>query len=472
MNYQRPPTYSLQYGSFHPGGPPPIPRGVDDSPVGRVLAWIVILVSVAALVWSNARESKLAPAAAPTTATRPGTQLQFIGKYVVGAHAVTAKTNPNATSATTMVAQLDGSAESPVDKLAVVAVVGELEGKSAALARLDGLAKTLPDRLKPQAEAMRTIYTTGPDALSNEQRAELKHSLGWFGDLALVFGRPENHPQRAKVLEAAGRSFWVIIGFLGIGFLAGAVGLALCIYFIVKIGGGTLVRNYRASPGGGGVFLEAFAIYIGGITAANYAAGMLPHVLQKSISAHIALMIGPTILAIAWPLIRGANSTAWRFGIGWNTGQGALREMAIGLVGYLAGLPVLFVGFLITAVLIKLSGAHPTHPIDHMLGVSPAMTFIVFMLASVYAPITEETMFRGAFFHALRARHRWLLSAVVSSFIFAAVHPQGWTVIPVLMSIAIVFAGIREWRGTIFSSAAAHCLHNTVVLLLATLVLQ
>ena len=81
-------------------------------------------------------------------------------------------------------------------------------------------------------------------------------------------------------------------------------------------------------------------------------------------------------------------------------------------------------------------------------------------------------MFRGTFFHSLRSRHRWLLSAIVSSFIFAAIHPQGWTVVPTLMAIAVVFAGIREWRGTIFSSATAHCVHNTMLVLLVTLMMQ
>ena len=130
------------------------------------------------------------------------------------------------------------------------------------------------------------------------------------------------------------------------------------------------------------------------------------------------------------------------------------------------------IGFGITFLLIKVSGATPSHPIEHMISGGAELTLLAYLLASVYAPLTEESMFRGAFFHALRGRHGWLLSAAVTSFIFAAIHPQGWTVIPTLMSIAIVFAGIREWRGTVLSSAAAHCMHNTLALTVVIMMMK
>jgi membrane protease YdiL (CAAX protease family) len=57
----------------------------------------------------------------------------------------------------------------------------------------------------------------------------------------------------------------------------------------------------------------------------------------------------------------------------------------------------------------------------------------------------------------------FLVSAVVSSFVFAAIHPQGWAAIPVLGAIAFVLAGIREWRGSIVGCVVAHALNNGVV---------
>ena len=80
-------------------------------------------------------------------------------------------------------------------------------------------------------------------------------------------------------------------------------------------------------------------------------------------------------------------------------------------------------------------------------------------------------MFRGALFTYMRAWHRWLLSALMSSLIFASLHPQGWTGIPVLATIGFIFAATREWRGTVIASGVAHALNNAVAVTMLVLVL-
>ena len=87
-------------------------------------------------------------------------------------------------------------------------------------------------------------------------------------------------------------------------------------------------------------------------------------------------------------------------------------------------------------------------------------------------------MFRGLLYRYLRerSRHRGLipsavLSALFSSFLFAAIHPQGLAVVPVLMGLACGFCLAREWRGSLLSSMAAHGLNNYVALSMARLVL-
>jgi membrane protease YdiL (CAAX protease family) len=81
-------------------------------------------------------------------------------------------------------------------------------------------------------------------------------------------------------------------------------------------------------------------------------------------------------------------------------------------------------------------------------------------------------MFRGALFNHLRRRWNWLISASVVAFFFAAIHPQGWTLIPGLGSIAIVLAAIREWRGTAMASIAAHATNNGIVLAMVLLMMR
>ncbi len=74
---------------------------------------------------------------------------------------------------------------------------------------------------------------------------------------------------------------------------------------------------------------------------------------------------------------------------------------------------------------------------------------IVFV-ASVVAPIMEETMFRGVLYRHMREATgrmgRWrsvILSALVVSFVFAEPHPQGLLAVPVLMALAFGFTAAQ-----------------------------
>jgi membrane protease YdiL (CAAX protease family) len=91
-------------------------------------------------------------------------------------------------------------------------------------------------------------------------------------------------------------------------------------------------------------------------------------------------------------------------------------------------------------------------------------------LAAIAAPIVEETMFRGVLYRQLRtASNKWgialsiLCSVLLTSFLFAAIHPQGWVAIPALMAIAIGMNIMREWRGTLLPSMVVHGVSNAIV---------
>jgi membrane protease YdiL (CAAX protease family) len=100
----------------------------------------------------------------------------------------------------------------------------------------------------------------------------------------------------------------------------------------------------------------------------------------------------------------------------------------------------------------------------------------IMVLGVIVAPLVEETMFRGALFRQLRDSTRWLgfvgsalFSALLSSVIFAAIHPQGWVFIPALASLAMAFCIAREWRGSLPAGMIAHGLTNFVTLSLNVL---
>jgi membrane protease YdiL (CAAX protease family) len=103
----------------------------------------------------------------------------------------------------------------------------------------------------------------------------------------------------------------------------------------------------------------------------------------------------------------------------------------------------------------------------------------VYALASIVAPIVEETMFRGFLYrHCRELTHRLgragsaVLSALVVSFLFAAVHPQGLMLVPPLMCLALGFSLAREWRGALLPSMFAHGVNNGLVTTLAMIALS
>ena len=80
-------------------------------------------------------------------------------------------------------------------------------------------------------------------------------------------------------------------------------------------------------------------------------------------------------------------------------------------------------------------------------------------------------MFRGVLYRQLRSSSNLLgvplsiiLSVLLTSFIFAAIHPQGWIAIPALMGIAIGMNLMREWRGTLLPSMIVHGISNGIVI--------
>lgn len=450
--------------------PPSMADGGTQTPAGggRVIAWVVILASIATLVALNAREARLRAREAEAGASM---QIEISCRYVVGAAELLRRVG-RANSSAQMLAGIEKAATTPHDQLALVPVVGELRGESAALNRLKSLNVSKNSAEASDAQALRAIYEHGPDALSDSQRRALIAHAGWCGRLALVFGKPASDPGRSAVLADAGRTVLAMAGGLILGGAALLAGVVLLIVTIVLASDRGLACAYRPAPAGSGPFLEAFAIYLAGFIGVYFLAQALFSTWKGNLATRIALMVAPTALAIIWPLLRGTSIQGWRMALGWHAGRGTLREIGSGIVGYLTGLPLLAGAMLVTLRLIHASGAHPSHPIQRLLGGSDASVLTAFILASIWAPITEETLFRGAFFHALRARHRWLFSALASGFVFAVIHPQGWTVLPVLMTMGVVLAGIREWRGTILASATAHCLHNSALLAFAVLTMR
>jgi membrane protease YdiL (CAAX protease family) len=164
--------------------------------------------------------------------------------------------------------------------------------------------------------------------------------------------------------------------------------------------------------------------------------------------------------------------------IGLHAGQGVLREAGAGVLCYLGAVPFLAFGLAVYALLSILrelvagGGAPPSHPaVDQLGSAGPAGVALLFLLAAVVAPIVEEIAFRGVLYGHLRGvlspRIRVvsaLVAALVSSFIFAVVHPQGILFVPALGGLAVGFCLFRELRGSLIAPMVAHGINNAVTL--------
>jgi len=467
--------------------PFPEPVAARRSGAGTVIAWIVIVVCVAAIAILPHRMKRAAAAAVraatnPTTAPAavtpveqiPGGQLEVMARYAVAVKHLSDRasaTTAPAVPTDSFINQLDRvAADNPIDQFRVIPVAGELLGPADALARLDRFEKAhAVVRLRGDVDALRVIYTKGPDALASDRARMLISRHHWFGELAVSSGLPASDPRRAAALEPARRTLVVLgAGFLLLGVL-GVAGLVLATVAIVLLAKGRLRRRFAPpTPWTAGPLVEAFALYLVGMIGLSlllqrfYPTG---HEIAPNFVIFVLLPI-----ALIYLRLRGIPWRDVTSAVGWTTGHGALREMGAGVVGYVAGLPLLAIGYVLTYVLVWITGNVPTHPITEMPTDQSSAVVSLFLLAAVGAPIVEETMFRGALFAHLRNRLGWWISAPVVSLIFAAIHPQGWVAIPMLGAIALVLAALREWRGSLIAPMTAHALNNAAAVLVMILV--
>lgn len=312
----------------------------------------------------------------------------------------------------------------------------------------------------------------------------LRSRLGWVGRLALLPSETDDRSSRSELFAAARRAAMTAIGVVGVGMMALFCGVVLQIIWW------TFVFSNRVSSGIGPIHAN-HVIY-----AETFAIWMLLYILMSRIFAlpvFAGLRIGTilipqigSLIALAWPVIRGVKWQDMRTDIGLTLGRPRWTVPFVGIATYLAALPVVLIGVLITLAMMAISmklgladeNAAPVHPIVEPLLRGSWSVRLQFVLIAIFAAVPEEIMFRGVMYRHLREvgtrfghTGSIIFAMLVTSFVFAAIHPQGVFGIPVLMSLAIVFSVAREWRGSLVPSMIAHAMVNagttTVLLLLS-----
>jgi len=230
---------------------------------------------------------------------------------------------------------------------------------------------------------------------------------------------------------------------------------------------------------GGSVYLETFAVFVASFMILQVLSGLVEGKIPVWAQYGLQWLI---VLSIFWPLLRGVSLARWREDMGFVAPRGVVREIAAGLMVYLASVPVYFMAALGSWVLVMLremlrssvSGeAGPaieppmTNPVFEMLETSDVLTMIVLgSLVTLWAPLVEESIMRGALFRHLRSRMGFVLSAIVSALLFGALHQYDILMLLPVIALGASFAFCREWRGSIIGCMTAHAVHNTTIFML------
>ena len=456
----------------------PLPAPFRWRPLAWV-AWVVIIGVCVALPLLRSEEKAVAEATTqPATPRAVEFQTELAGRLWVG---MVHLFNSSHQSADAFVGM---PAATPVEQVARAIVLADLGEREKAIT----LLKTSTDPAAPElqrfyGESPTTLPGTSPatsasidkfatttssESLSKGLSKDFDARFGWHAELAHVYGRADTDAARAAVLHEAQHTVVVLLTGLIVSVVAAATGLVLFITAIVFITTGRVSFAVHASGMAANIYIEAVAIYLSGFIVSSLVIGLL--FPRAPLSVHVLGLGGVVLLSMLWPLLRGVPWATLRHDWGIHAGHGVVREVAAGVGGYLAGLPILLVGLTIMIVLILITKATPSHPIQQQVGDHSWATVIsLYLIASVFAPLTEELMFRGALVSHLRGWMGPVCAALLSGVVFGAVHPQGWTVVPALASVGAVLALIRQWRGTLIASITAHAMHNAFLITIMTL---
>lgn len=336
--------------------------------------------------------------------------------------------------------------------------------------------------IAPDLEPLRLVYGGRASELSEADRDRLVARHGWWARVALTRGMPDSDPERARLLGGGGRILAALV-LAGVVMLAGLFASIGCfIAVLVMLGGGRMRRRFAPPAPGGSVYLETLVVFILSFVALRFIAGAAMKYLH--VSEAVALSMHWLLVAVPlWPLVRGVPFAEHRRMIGWHSGRGVVREVGAGVLGYFAGLVPFFLATLVSFVIVvfkmfveKAAGVRSVPPrnpiIDEILngGLWQIVSFAA--LATVWAPIVEEAVFRGSLFRHLRARWSLLGAGALSALVFGLMHQYPIYLLLPVITLGFCFALMREWRGSLIAPMVAHALHNGTLVTLLTLLLS
>lgn len=382
-------------------------------------------------------------------------------------------------------------------RLCNAAIINEVHGPEASLEFLDQLDEKVVEhdfersekQLAMESSVRRLMenYRDGnltPEVIDARQQRQLQDALGFSGEL-LLNPPGSNSASRTKLANQSQTAAVAAVVGLVLAILFFLFGIIALLFILTYVLTGSSPARFVAANNAHNAYVETFALWL----IAFFGVQMLVGYLQLLKTDAQRLIASPifffaSLVVLVWPILRGVGASQMFADIGW-TPKKVFRNTFLSIPAYAAWLPAVLVGFFIVFMLMMAVPmptavgefavpSIPGHPIQEMLSGGDMLTWVTVVIAAcIAAPIVEETMFRGFLYRHLRGvsmkygkTFSIVVSALVNGVIFAALHPQGILVVPLLTTLAIGFSFAREWRDSLWTSILMHAFNNSMVTLL------
>lgn len=323
------------------------------------------------------------------------------------------------------------------------------------------------------------------DSSTLEMNASDASYLGWIGEILeikLIDDISTQQSMRSELDDTTRYAFQKMVVFFSC-----FVGLMICSIASLTVLALIYAFNlspsfYRDGPLADHLRIETFALYL----AVMFFGGQVIESVTSSIASIETrlilnvLMIISTLAIVLWARLFGASIKDIRetFALYAGSAWKLLRDLiAAFLAGTGATLPLLVVliGYAAILTVLKINVQDGAHPVVEVLSRSSQsgsnlIFYAIAFLAVIVAPLVEETMFRGVLYSWLRNKTGAFFAILLSSLIFAAIHPQGPIGIFPLTCIGMLLASLREWRNSLIPSMLCHAALNASVLSLTQII--
>lgn len=265
---------------------------------------------------------------------------------------------------------------------------------------------------------------------------------------------------RAKYLDLGRATLFAVFTF---GVLTAAtIGFGLWVFYGNARSNGRLIP--RGQPYYDAVLAEADRLCIAAFAVlVSFVVGQL----LGSVGSIVVLFA--MILVVFRQPIFGMKISRERLGLNL---QNFKSKLAWAGAGFFANLPILLFASLFASLVSRFvsGGAHPAS--SELLQNPTALTVAkIMLLACVVAPIWEEIVFRGFLFSAFTKYTKSpIVGGLVSSVLFASVHPQGLVGLIPLTALGGMMCALTYQTRSIVPGMIFHGLHNGATLLFSIVI--